>query len=97
MFRTDRSKAILALLAASFLFGATFVVVKSAVERIAPISFVAWRFLLGALLLAVFAVPRGKLIWVHGTISGAALFAGYALQTTGLAQTSASNSALITG
>ncbi|MGH8915548.1 MAG: DMT family transporter [Acidimicrobiia bacterium] len=97
MFRTDRSKAILALLAASFLFGATFVVVKSAVERIPPISFVAWRFLLGALLLAVFAVPRGKLIWVHGSISGAALFAGYALQTTGLAQTSASNSALITG
>ncbi|MDP9143634.1 MAG: DMT family transporter, partial [Actinomycetota bacterium] len=97
MFRTDRSRAILALLAASFVFGATFVVVKSAVERIPPISFVAWRFLLGALLLSVFAIPRGKKIWLHGTISGAALFAGYALQTTGIAQTSASNSALITG
>jgi drug/metabolite transporter (DMT)-like permease len=97
MFRTDRSRAILALLAASFVFGATFVVVKSAVERIPPISFVAWRFLLGALLLSVFAIPRGKKIWLHGTISGVALFAGYSLQTTGLAETSASNSALITG
>lgn len=97
MFRSDRSRAILALLAASFVFGATFVVVKSAVERIPPISFVAWRFLLGALLLSVFAVPRGNKIWLHGTISGVALFGGYALQTTGLAQTSASNSALITG
>ncbi len=97
MFRTDRSRAILALLAASFVFGATFVVVKSAIERIPPISFVAWRFLLGALLLSVFAIPRGRKIWLHGTISGVALFAGYALQTTGLAETSASNSALITG
>ena len=97
MFRTDRSRAILALLAASFVFGATFVVVKSAVERIPPISFVAWRFLLGALLLSVFAIPRGKKIWLHGTISGVALFAGYSLQTTGLAETSASNSAFITG
>jgi drug/metabolite transporter (DMT)-like permease len=34
---------------------------------------------------------------VHGSIAGVALFAGYALQTTGLTQTSASNSALITG
>lgn len=97
MFRSDRSRAVLALLAASFLFGATFVVVKSAIERFPPISFVAWRFLLGALLLSAFALPRGKTMWLHGSISGVALFAGYALQTTGLAYTSASNSALITG
>jgi drug/metabolite transporter (DMT)-like permease len=49
------------------------------------------------LVLFVFAVPRGKTIWIHGSIAGTALFAGYALQTAGLAQTSASNSALITG
>jgi drug/metabolite transporter (DMT)-like permease len=97
MLKTDRSRAVLALLVASFVFGATFVVVKSAIERIPPISFVAWRFLLGALVLSVFAIPKGKLIWMHGSIAGVALFAGYALQTTGLAQTSASNSALITG
>jgi drug/metabolite transporter (DMT)-like permease len=97
MAGTDRRRAILALLAASFVFGATFVVVKSAIERIPPISFVAWRFLLGALVLSVFALPRGRRMWGHGSLAGLALFCGYALQTVGLAQTSASNSALITG
>lgn len=90
-------KAILALVAASFLFGATFVVVKAALEDIDPIAFVGWRFLLGAIVLALFALPKGMAIWKHGTIAGAALFAGYALQTAGLEQTSAANSALITG
>jgi len=87
----------LALLAASFVFGATFVVIKTAVEDYPPVAFVAWRFLLGAAALALFAFPRGKKIWVHGSIAGLALFAGYALQTSGLTFTGASNSALITG
>ena len=59
MFRSNRSRAILALLAASFVFGATFVVVKSAVVEVPPLTFVAWRFLLGALLLSIFAFPAG--------------------------------------
>jgi drug/metabolite transporter (DMT)-like permease len=94
---TPRARAIAALLGAAFLFGATFVVIKSALDSIEPITFVAWRFLIGAVALAIFAIPRGKTIWAHGAIAGTALFAGYALQTAGLAQTSASNSALITG
>jgi drug/metabolite transporter (DMT)-like permease len=97
MFRSDRSRAVLALLAASFVFGATFVVIKSAVEQVPPLTFVAWRFLLGAAVLALFALPRGKQIWWHGTVAGVALFSGYAFQTAGLTETSASNSALITG
>ena len=97
MFSSDRSRAVLALLVASFVFGATFVVIKSAVEQVAPLTFVAWRFLLGTLVLALFALPRGKEIWWHGTIAGVALFSGYAFQTAGLTETSASNSALITG
>jgi drug/metabolite transporter (DMT)-like permease len=97
MFRSTRSRAILALLAASFVFGATFVVVKSAVEQVPPLTFVAWRFLLGAAVLALLALPRGKRIWWHGTLAGLALFCGYAFQTAGLTTTSASNSALITG
>ena len=97
MFRSKRSRAILALLAASFVFGATFVVVKSAVAQVPPLTFVAWRFLLGALLLSIFALPRGRTIWWHGTLAGLALFCGYAFQTAGLTETSASNSALITG
>ena len=97
MFTSDRRRAVLALLVASFVFGATFVVIKAAVEQVAPLTFVAWRFLIGALALAVLAIPRGKRIWWHGTIAGVALFSGYAFQTAGLTETSASNSALITG
>jgi drug/metabolite transporter (DMT)-like permease len=97
MFRSSRSRAILALLVASFVFGATFVVVKSAVEQVPPLTFVAWRFLLGAAVLSLLAFPRGKRIWWHGALAGLALFCGYAFQTAGLTTTSASNSALITG
>lgn len=88
---------MLALLVASFVFGATFVVIKTAVEDFPPVAFVAWRFLLGAVALSLFAFPRGKQIWLHGSIAGLALFSGYALQTSGLAFTGAANSALITG
>lgn len=94
---STRSRAVLALLAASFLFGVTFVVVKSALDAIDPLEFVAWRFLIGALALFALAVPKGKTIWIHGAIAGVALFAGFALQTSGLQFTTASNSALITG
>jgi drug/metabolite transporter (DMT)-like permease len=88
---------VAALLGAAFLYGATFVVIKAALDDIPPLAFVAWRFTIGALVLAVFAFPRGRMIWIHGSITGLALFAGYALQTAGLAATTASNSALITG
>ncbi len=90
-------RAVLALVGASFLYGATFVVIKSALDDIGPMAFVAWRFLIGAVVLLAVAFPRGKRIWIDGTVTGLALFAGYALQTSGLAATSASNSALITG
>lgn len=90
-------RAVLALLGAAFLYGATFVVIKSALDDIEPFSFVAWRFLIGALVLLAFVFPRGRGIWVDGSLTGVALFAGYMLQTSGLALTSASNSALITG
>ena len=97
MLRSVESRAIVALLGAAFLYGATFVVIKSAVAEYPPIGFVGWRFALGALVLFVIAVPRGKQIWLHGSLAGFALFCGYAFQTAGLTQTSASNSALITG
>jgi len=94
---TRRTVAHLALAFAALLFGATFVVIKEAVEILPPMSFVAWRFLLGAAVLLTVARPRGSLIWKHGLVAGASLLAGYALQTRGLASTSASNSGLITG
>ena len=97
MLSARQTRAVLALLGASFLFGATFVVVKSALADVEPFGFVAWRFLLGAAALSLLAVPRGRRIWIHGSVAGVALFAGYGLQTAGLVATSAANSALITG
>ena len=97
MIRGREGRAVLALIAASFLFGATFVVVKSALDDIPPFGFIGWRFLIGALVLAALGLPRGRTIWIHGSICGLALFAGYALQTSGLQYTTASASALITG
>lgn len=97
MFSSRPNRAVLALIGAAFLFGATFVVVKSALDSIEPLSFVAWRFAIGAIILAALAIPKGKTLWLHGTLAGLALFSGYALQTLGLQYTTASNSALITG
>lgn len=92
-----RARAIAALVGAAFLFGATFVVVKGAMASIDPISFVAWRFLIGSTVLISISTPRGSGVWRDGAIAGIALFLGYTLQTAGLDQTTASNSTLITG
>lgn len=89
--------AVLALVAASFLYGVTFVVVKDAVTISPPVGFVGWRFLLGAAALFLVARPAGARVWREGAIAGALLLAGYAQQTQGLTSTSASNSGLITG
>jgi drug/metabolite transporter (DMT)-like permease len=89
--------AVVALVAASFLYGVTFVVVKDAVEITPPVGFVGWRFLLGAAALFLIARPTGARLWREGTVAGLFLLAGYALQTQGLTSTSASNSGLITG
>ncbi len=97
MFSSRPNRAIIALIGAAFLFGATFVVVKSALESIEPLSFIAWRFAIGAVVLAALVIPKGRALWVHGSLAGLALFSGYALQTIGLEHTTASNSALITG
>jgi drug/metabolite transporter (DMT)-like permease len=89
--------AYLALAFAALLFGSTFVVIKQAVASLPPLAFVGWRFLLGGAALALIRLPRGRTMWRDGLIAGLLLFAGYALQTVGLAHTSASNSGLITG
>jgi drug/metabolite transporter (DMT)-like permease len=91
------STAYIALAFAAFLFGATFVVVKETIATLPPLSFVGWRFLMGAVVLTLLAPPRGRRLWRDGTVAGVFLFAGYALQTLGLESTSASNSGLITG
>jgi len=97
----------LALATAAFFFGATFVVVKDAVEDLTPTAFLALRFTVGALVLLPFAPVRSNVadgpdrgwrpIALVGSVVGVVLGLGYLLQTAGLQFTSASTSAFITG
>jgi drug/metabolite transporter (DMT)-like permease len=91
----------LAMVAVTAVWGSTFVLVRDAVAQIPPFTFIAYRFLAAALLLAAIR-PRlaaggqpGPL--VAGAVIGLALFAGYGFQTVGLQYTTASNAGFITG
>ncbi|MBJ6759518.1 DMT family transporter [Myxococcaceae bacterium JPH2] len=81
------------------LWGVTFVVVKDALGYSDPFSFLALRFGVGALLLSALAgreVLRPRNLR-HGALLATLLFLGFALQTMGLAETTPSRSAFITG
>jgi drug/metabolite transporter (DMT)-like permease len=94
--------AELALLSNVVVWGATFVLVKNALEDISPILFLALRFSLATVALAVvFRQPlRRSWTWKAagaGALAGVFLYAGYAFQTVGLQFTSAPKSAFLTG
>ncbi|MBU8896134.1 DMT family transporter [Corallococcus sp. M34] len=81
------------------LWGVTFVVVKDALGFSDPFSFLALRFAVGALLLSALSgreVLRPRNLR-HGAQLATLLFAGFALQTVGLTETTPSRSAFITG
>lgn len=83
----------------TLLWGVSFVVVKDALSHGDPFSFVALRFAVGAAVLSVLA-GRQVLAPSHlrrGAVLGLFLFAGFALQTVGLTDTTPSRSAFITG
>ena len=83
----------------TFIWGATFVVVKEALAAATPISFLAVRFTLASLLLLV-VMGRGQVdrhAILPGVILGLFLFAGFMVQTWGLLSTTPSKSAFITG
>jgi len=96
-----RFKAHLALLTCSFLWGVTFVVVKNAVADISVFAYLAARFILGVLPLLWFyredlrKMTRGE-AWA-GLQIGIFMFGGYAFQTAGIARTTPSKAAFITG
>lgn len=87
----------------TLVWGATFVLIKSAITQATPLAFNAIRMVLATLaLLLVFGrdlwrsgVSRGA--WVSGGLAGVCLWLGYELQTTGLALTTPSKSAFLTG
>jgi drug/metabolite transporter (DMT)-like permease len=99
----QRWRAELAIATVSFIWGATFVVVKSALVDASTLVFLALRFALATvLLLGMFRLRSGSLDgffrhWRGGLLCGSFLFLGYALQTAGLRTTAASKSAFLTG
>ncbi|MGB9802360.1 MAG: DMT family transporter [Desulfofundulus sp.] len=98
---TLQSKADLALLGVTFIWGVTFVVVQNALSSIGPYYFLGIRFLLAFLFLAAIYHRQLKNLdpktLKAGCIIGIALFGGYAFQTVGLQYTTASNAGFITG
>lgn len=93
--------AHLLLLAVVLVWGATFVLIKDALQDASPLLFNLLRMSLAAIALAFInrrhlrAVTRHNL-WA-GAIVGIFLAAGYQFQTSGLARTTAAKSAFITG
>jgi len=90
----------LALLSATLLWGASFMITKSAAEEFPKFLMLSIRFLVGALLLAVIFFPRLRLIdlrflW-QGALTGVLLFSGYITQTIGLTLTTPGKTAFLT-
>jgi drug/metabolite transporter (DMT)-like permease len=88
----------LLLVAACALWGASFVVVKDALDAATPLTFVTLRFALAALALSPFVdlrrpFPRAEL--AGGLLLTALLAVGFAAQTYGLVYTTPSRSAFI--
>lgn len=98
-----RVGADLCLAGVTFIWGSTFVVVKRALDSSSTLAFLAIRFSLASLLMAL--VFRGrlsfgrdrKLAWRAGAAVGVALFLGYLFQTLGLRLTTPSKCGFITG
>lgn len=89
------------LVAITFVWGATFVVIAEAVDRLPVWSFNALRFTIATVALAAVTGPRlaslGRDGWRDGALLGVAMWAGYATQTFGLTLTTPAKAAFITG
>ena len=98
---TPSTTAHLLLLATVLVWGATFVLVKDALQDATPLLFNLMRMSLAFVVLAFVNykhlrnLPRRAI--VSGIIVGIFLGAGYQFQTSGLARTTAAKSAFITG
>jgi drug/metabolite transporter (DMT)-like permease len=96
-----QTKAELYLLACTFIWGGTFVVVKHGLADSSPFLMVAVRFGIAALLFLPFSfrslLKCDRRVVGKGLILGLLLFSGFAAQTVGLLYTTASKSGFITG
>jgi len=96
-----RFRAELALAFCTLLWGSTFVVVKNSLDHASVFVFLALRFTLAGICMAIFRPGVFRVLQREEIFAGIRLgffmFCGYAFQTAGLRYTSASNSGFITG
>jgi drug/metabolite transporter (DMT)-like permease len=98
-----RRRAEAALVVNTIIWGSTFVIVKEALRDVSPVLFLALRFTLAGVALAVlfrgsWSYPRNPGWSIRGGVfAGLFLFAGYAFQTVGLQFTTAPKSGFLTG
>lgn len=91
----------LALVLVTAIWGVTFVQMKDALELYPLFAFLAVRFLIAVVALAIPAGPRLRSLGGRGALVGtglgALLAAGYGLQTAGLERTTVSAAGFVTG
>jgi drug/metabolite transporter (DMT)-like permease len=93
-------RAVIAMVGATLLWGATFVVTRDALAAIAPLPLVLGRFsvALAVFLVAVALRPSrlNRAAWLGGLASGSLTAGSYLFQAIGLTDTSAGSSAFLT-
>lgn len=99
-----RWRADLALASVCFVWGSTFILVKEALADVSPLLFLALRFAVAAVALAILFrgrhtfSPGGHTAELRaGFVVGFFLFAGYVTQTVGLKYTTAVKAGFLTG
>ncbi|CAG1770902.1 hypothetical protein BAC3_01414 [uncultured bacterium] len=94
-------KAQLVLISITILWAGTFTLVKSALESVSSLMFLAVRFTLASLVYYPFVHNRlhqvNRHTFIGGGVVGLFFFMGFAFQTIGLETTTATKSAFITG
>ena len=90
----------LCLIGCTFLWGTSFVVLKSALDAMPTLWILAIRFLGAALLMALFGAKQlaklDRSYWKGGTVMGLFLTAAYIIQTYGLVYTTPGKNAFLT-
>jgi drug/metabolite transporter (DMT)-like permease len=99
----DPRRALLAdaaLLGVAIVWGLNFVVIKDAIADTGPMTYLLWRHILAAIMLAA-VMPRTVLAttrrdWLYGAVLGVFLFVAFVTQTIGLQWTTPGKSGFIT-
>ena len=92
---------IILLLSVALIWGSTFATMKNSLGRIDVNSFLAWRFIMAAVIMAIIRPQTFKHITpsflLRGVSAGLLLGAGYIFQTFGLTLTTVAKTGFITG